>query len=206
MRGPGSERGKGWGGSGWWGADVTKPLFAPPSCLSFVAPTAIVARLACSPLCHISMEFPVRYKKAGVNFTEPKTMCGHFPPPGRAKESAKRNAKMYTKAREMMCYTKVFHNKHKAIRLLTVRLFGPASLQCTGAEEGKGGGRRGEAEGLWCHRPGPPARPDGVMGTASCGLNYNTQWRRRLGLFFFWDTQLNRCVKFNVFKPDEGHW
>lgn len=38
------------------------------------------------------------------------------------------------------------------------------------------GGGWGEEEGLRCHGPGLHARPDGVMGTASCGLNYDAQW------------------------------
>lgn len=75
--------------------------------------------------------------------------------------------------------------------------------RCWGEE--KGSGWRGEEEGLWCHRPGLPAHPDGVMGTASCGLNYNAQWWGRLVLFFFWDTQLNQSVESNVFQPDEGN-
>lgn len=85
---------------------------------------------------------------------------------------------MYTEAGEMMCYTKVFHNKHSCSHQTVGCRAVWASLQCTGAEERgkKGGGRRGEEEGLECHRPGLPAHPDGVMGTASCGLNYNTQW------------------------------
>lgn len=69
---------------------------------------------------------------------------------------------------------------------------------------GGGSGRRGE-EGLWCHGPGLHARPDGVMGTASCGLNYNAQWWGRLVLFFFWDTRLNLCVESSVFRRDEGN-
>lgn len=46
-------------------------------------------------------------------------------------------------------------------------------------------GEEEEEEGLRCHRPGLPAHPDGVMGTASCGLNYGAQRRGRLVLFFF---------------------
>lgn len=40
------------------------------------------------------------------------------------------------------------------------------------------------------------------MGTASCGLNYNTQWWGRLVLFFFWDTRLNPCVEPSVFSGE----
>lgn len=96
----------------------------------------------------------------------------------------------------MMCYTKVFHNKHSHSHRTVSCGAVWASLQCTGAEErvggeASGGRRRGEAEGeeeeegLRCHRPGLPAHPDGVMGTASCGLNYGAQRRGRLVLFFF---------------------
>lgn len=77
----------------------------------------------------------------------------------------------------MMCYTKVFHNKHSQSYQNVRCGRHTASLQCTGAEERKkAGGQGGEAEGLSCHRPGLPASSDGVMGTASCGRNYNTQW------------------------------
>lgn len=47
----------------------------------------------------------------------------------------------------VMCYTKVFHNKHSHSHPTASCGAVWASLQCTGAEErGKGGGRRGEEE------------------------------------------------------------
>lgn len=94
----------------------------------------IVAPLACSPLCHISMKFPVRYlkkKKAGVNFTEPKSTCGQTAHLARAETGGEAHCEKSTLrrrvgGREMMCYTKVFHNKHTltVIRPFAAGLFG----------------------------------------------------------------------------------
>lgn len=58
----------------------------------------------------------------------------------------------------------------------------PTSLQYTGAEE-RGG--NGEVRLCSATEHSQSTCSDGVMGTASCGLNYSTEWWRRLVLFFF---------------------
>lgn len=185
---------------------------APARCsagFGSVAPAEIAAALSWSPLCHNSTSFPVRYKRLVWILLNPETTCGRSPLHLALgwKQSARGNVKMYNEAGG----DDVLHQSVSQQTLsqpsgcwLRGCLAFFTMYRCWG---GGGSTRRdGEEEveeGLWCHRPGLHARPDGVMGTASCGLNYNAQWWERLVLFFFWDTRLNPCVEPSVFRDSQ---